>query len=105
MVKLFLSTAVSKIRHEFSVFIVLCQVAEASLLFSSDFFISILPGCSCCKEDGEPSDESRSGNLQNSRQTRATDKAALATFDPQQTAYSLVPLVRHTSPSSTGQGE
>lgn len=64
-----------------------------------------LPGCSGFGHDGEPSAESGSGNLQTSRQTWATDEAPLATFDPQQTADPLVPLVPYTSPHSTGQGE
>lgn len=75
------------------------------LCVSSDFISSVLPGCSSCVQDGEPSPESGSGNLQSSRQTRATVQAPLATFDPQQTADPLVPLVPYASPRSTGQGE
>lgn len=105
-VRLFLPTVVSKFKHELIFFIafIVFWLKKHLLCAPSDFF-SVLAGCSGCGQDGEPSAESGSGNLQSSRQTRATDQAPLATFDPQQTADPLVPLVPYTSPCSTGQGE
>lgn len=59
----------------------------------------------CCGQGDEPIAEPGSRNLQNARQTRATDEATGATFDPQQTAHPLVSVVPCSYPRPAGQGE
>lgn len=96
--RIFLSTSVSRVNNELSAsvsFIVFVVFSVPHLTSPS----SVLPGCSGCGQNGAP----RSGNQP--WQTWAADQAPLTTFDPQQAADPLVPLLPYASPYSTGQGE